>query len=255
MSRRRCLGGRYRPSFYPTRADAALTKYEWDLNYDGLTFVTDAVGEQASIDSLDNASTHRIALRVTDSAGNSSISLTKLTVTNLDPTAQLTNNGPIPCSSDGSVNFVNRNDPSRKDQAARFTYDYDFDNDGYWDVTDSTSSSATVPAIYLNDGGATHTIRARISDRDGGFTDYTTEITITPRLPVPSVSGSSATSTEGKSIELTGSINVSGNLAFQWSVTKDGVPFASGVGSSSDPGYAFTPVTPLSRPAPQTPSQ
>ena len=35
-----------------------------------------------------------------------------------------------------------------------------------------------VPAAFLADGPSTRTIRARISDKDGGFNDYTTTINV-----------------------------------------------------------------------------
>ena len=41
----------------------------------------------------------------------------------------------------------------------------------------------TVPANKLADGPATRTVRARIIDKDGGFTEYTTTITVNNVAP------------------------------------------------------------------------
>ncbi len=74
-------------------------------------------------------------------------------------------------------------------------YAYDFDNDGVFDLGDGTyagssaNASETVPASYLADGPGTRTVRGRILDKDGGYTDYTTAITIDNAPPTASVSG------------------------------------------------------------------
>ena len=67
-----------------------VTQYEWDLDYDGVTFTTDAIGPTAlySAASSDGPSTRTIALRVTDSQGllsNSSVG--PVSIGNAAPTA------------------------------------------------------------------------------------------------------------------------------------------------------------------------
>ena len=39
----------------------------------------------------------------------------------------------------------------------------------------------TIPASFLPDGPSVRTVRGRIQDKDGGFTDYTTTIEVTNR--------------------------------------------------------------------------
>jgi autotransporter-associated beta strand protein len=98
----------------------------------------------------------------------------------------------IPTVTEGgsrSVFFVNRFDPSSNDRNAGFTYSYDFDNDGTFEITDSPFASASVPASYLADGPGTCTVHGRIKDKDGGYTDYTTDITITNVPPTAGVTG------------------------------------------------------------------
>ena len=69
--------------------------------------------------------------------------------------------------------------------AGGFHYSYDFNNDGTFEITNSTSSSATVPASVLTAPG-TYAIHGRVIDKDGGFTDYLA--TLTAAAPA-SVSG------------------------------------------------------------------
>ena len=75
--------------------------------------------------------------------------------------------------STGTVTFVGQTDVSSADRAAGYTYSYDFTNDGIFEVSGSLLSSVTVPASVLNDGAKDVTVRGRIMDKDGGYTDYT----------------------------------------------------------------------------------
>src|SRR5207237_102217 len=86
--------------------------------------------------------------------------------------------------STGTVSFSGPSDPSATDTAAGFHYAFDFDNNGSFEdgngtyVGSATSASPTVPASFLADGPGTRTVRARIIDKDGGFTQYSTAVTI-----------------------------------------------------------------------------
>ncbi len=112
-----------------------------------------------------------------------------LVVNNVAPTATFANGGPVSVGSTGSVSFAGQSDPSATDTAAGFHYAYDFDNNGSFDLGDGsyagsgTAVSATVPASFLTTSGA-HTIGGRIIDKDGGFSNYTTTITVTNTPPV-----------------------------------------------------------------------
>ncbi|HEV8606849.1 MAG TPA: right-handed parallel beta-helix repeat-containing protein [Tepidisphaeraceae bacterium] len=112
------------------------------------------------------------------------------TVDNVPPTAVFSNFGAVNEGSSGFVMFTSGSDVSAGDQSAGFKYSYDFNNDGVFETGNGTyagsvvSTSATVPAAFLADGPGTRTIRGRISDRDGGFTDYLTTITINNVTPI-----------------------------------------------------------------------
>src|SRR5262249_36559044 len=73
-----------------------------------------------------------------------------------------------------------------------YTYSYDFNNDGTFEITGSTSASATIPESYLDDGPATVVVRGRITDSLGGYTDYTGSISVTNVTPTPSLTPPSA---------------------------------------------------------------
>ena len=109
------------------------------------------------------------------------------TIDNVAPTSGFDNGGSVTQGSNGLVYFFGQADVSSVDVSVGYRYSYDFNNDGTYEITNTLSSSATVPAAYLSTAG-TQTIAARIMDKDGGFTVYTTDITVTPVAPTFSVS-------------------------------------------------------------------
>lgn len=149
------------------------------------------------------------------------------TIRNVPPTAALTNGGPVDEGSTGLVMLTNPFDPSSIDIAAGFRCSYDFDNDGVFEIADSPAASAVVPASYLAVGPSIRTVRARIADKNGGFTDYTTTILINGVPPTVNV-GTDATITQGDSLSRIGSFSDPG--ADTWTATVD-----YGDGSGSQP--------------------
>jgi hypothetical protein len=130
-------------------------------------------------------------------------------VRNVAPLAQLTNStqgtgGPVNEGGSATVSFVNPSDPSAADAAAGFTYSYDFDNDGVFEITGSTAATAVVPGILLKDGG-TRIVRGVITDKDGGTFESLTGvrvINVPPAAPTaPTLilvgAGNTVTFTEG----------------------------------------------------------
>src|SRR5207249_2072760 len=134
----------------------------------------------------DGPGDYTIRGRIIDKDGGFTDYTTSIHVTNTAPTATLSNGGTVSEHTAGSVSFSNQLDPSNADTTAGFHYAYDFNNDG--NFTDAgeigvptrrasnPSSSAVVPASFLDDGPGDYTIRGQIIDKDGGFTDYTTTI-------------------------------------------------------------------------------
>jgi hypothetical protein len=140
--------------------------------------------------------TYVVTVTINDNNGGSDVQTFVVNVANVAPVAAaLANDGPVNEGSTATVSFSGQNDPSSDDTADGFHYAYDFDNDGTWDVGDGsyggsvTNASAVVPASYLADGAASVTVKARILDDDGGFTDYTTVIDVNDVAPTLAISG------------------------------------------------------------------
>lgn len=118
-----------------------------------------------------------------------------LTVDNSAPTAALSNSGPVSEGHSATVSFADQSDPSTADTTAGFRYAYDFDNDGVYDVGDgsyagsSANASAAAPASLLAEGPGARVVSARIIDKDGGYSDYATSVSIDNAPPSASASG------------------------------------------------------------------
>ena len=165
--------------------------YEWDVDGDGQ--YDDATGQNPTVSAAtlaaiglgDGPDSSNVRVRATSGSAVITSSATTLTITNVAPTATFSNNGPVTEGNTADVSFSGQSDPASADTTAGFRYSYDFDDDGDWEVGDgtyagsSTSSSATVPTSVLTAVG-TYEVNGRILDKDGGFTDYTTVVTVDP---------------------------------------------------------------------------
>jgi hypothetical protein len=79
-----------------------------------------------------------------------------------------------------SIGFSSSLDASVADVAAGFLYSFDFNNDGDFidpgDVLNSTSPTAT----YTFGAAGTFNVRGRITDKDGGFSEYSAALVVNP---------------------------------------------------------------------------
>jgi hypothetical protein len=187
--------------------DLSTLVYQWDMDNDGIfDGANDVTGINAVFDAtgIDGAQTYTINLRVTDQDGASDISSTTLTVANAAPTADFSGGGSVNEGTPATVSFANPLDPSSADTSAGFHYAYDLNNDGTFDVGDGTyagSGTSTSQSVPTSDGDATYNIKARIIDKDGGFTDYTTQVVVLNVAPTLAISGGSSVN-EGSSYTL-----------------------------------------------------
>ncbi|HEX4795924.1 MAG TPA: SdrD B-like domain-containing protein, partial [Humisphaera sp.] len=192
-----------------------ITKFEWDTNYNGTTFVARATGVSTSFSAvgLDGPGSRVIALRVTDANGITATATGTVTINNAPPKATFAAGSPVTLGSAGSISFSAASDPSPADVTAGFKYSYDFDNNGTFETANSTSTTATVPASYLATTGA-HTIHGRIIDKDGGFSDYTTTIQVNAASSGASISGLVYNDANGNGIRDSGEAVISGQKFF-----------------------------------------
>ena len=145
-----------------------------------------------------------------------------INVANANPTATgLINSGPVQQGQTAEVSFDNPSDPANADQSS-LTYSFDFGDDGSFEITGSNNRTADVPASFLTAEGSV-LIRGKITDKDGGETEFLTTLQIGNNPPTVTLTPSAISIDEGDTFSL--SINVSDpsdlpltNLQIDWGV-------------------------------------
>lgn len=146
-----------------------IVSYSWDFG-DGS--VGSGVG--ASHVYIDDG-VYTATLTVMDSVGHTANDSLMVTVNNVVPTASL---AVVPDKiiqgQTATLIFGNQYDPGSADTAAGFGYAYDCQGDGIFEVTGSTTSSYicsyTTSGVFIP--------RVRITDKDGGYSEYTASVTV-----------------------------------------------------------------------------
>lgn len=150
-----------------------------------------AAGGAFTFLAADNGS-HVVSVRVTDPSGNFTIVDVPVTVENVAPTASVTADDTVEGSS-AVIRLDGVFDLSPADLAAGMTYRFDLDEDGVYEVVGSSPSASRV---FKQDG--TYTVRASVTDKDGGTTDYTTSVVVGNAAPVVTAFGSNASTVGGE---------------------------------------------------------
>jgi hypothetical protein len=105
-------------------------------------------------------------------------------VNNVAPTATLGNSGPVGEGTAATISFSSPSDPSGADTSAGFKYSFSCSNNAaalaatYAAATNTTGST---PCTFGDNG--LFTVVARILDKNDGYTDHTTEVTVNNVAP------------------------------------------------------------------------
>jgi PKD domain/Galactose oxidase, central domain len=130
----------------------------------------------------DNSS-YTVVVAVTDKDGATGSNSTTHVVNNVAPTGTLENDGPVNEGSPATISFAGQFDPSSADTSVGFRYSYSCMNDvsalatAY--ATATTNPSTT---CAFGDNGS-YAVIGRIFDKDSGYTDYTTSVTVNNVAP------------------------------------------------------------------------
>lgn len=212
---------------------------------DVLTFILDpGAPDGATIDPAtgvftwtpsDGLASATVTVRVRDSANPALEDFERFTITveNVDPTASLNFPASVDEGTDITVSITSPFDPSPTDTAAGFVYAFDTGS-GYGAF--SATSHLTIPTT----DNEVRTIKAKIRDKDGGETEYSASVTINNVAPTAAITGAPENSAEGMTINLGSLVGDPGTAdthVFQWTVTKNGTLYASGI----DRSFSFTP--------------
>ena len=113
---------------------------------------------------------------------------TSLTVNNAAPTASgMTNSGPVNEASPVNVSLTSPTDVSSADVTAGLRYSF-ATSPGALAATYAAAGVTNSGSFSFNDNG-TYTVYGRVIDKDGGFNDYSTSVTVNNAAPAAGVSG------------------------------------------------------------------
>jgi hypothetical protein len=223
-----------------TDVDGDGLTYTWDVNGDGT--YGDAAGgaplltwAQLAALGLDGPATSSVRVRVSDGKNPAVTSApATLSITNLAPTATISNPGRVPEGGTADIDISSPADPSPADLATGIRYGYDFDGDGTWEIgsatyaTASTQRKVAVPASYLADGPVTRTVRVAIIDRDDGrrVVSFPIDVlNVAPSLdvqpPNPAVEGESGQVSVSDVIDPS-AVDLAAGVRFQYDLDGDG---------------------------------
>ncbi len=110
----------------------------------------------------------------------------------VDPTATISNNGPVLEGNPVTVSLTNPFSPSAPATAAGFHYSFALAPSGLLNSYSSASTSNSASFTFAHYG--IYTVYGQIIDRDGGFTDYSTTVTVEAIAHAPTVTVTSPVS-------------------------------------------------------------
>jgi len=189
--------------------------WEWDFDYDGSTFEMIKKGVAVRFSYLDNGS-YIVALRLTDTGGNTSLRTFNVRVTDGSPVASIKY---LDSVMEGTPFMVNASwSSSWPDTIAKYEWDLDYDG-----TTFNIDATGMVYIHTINDDG-TYLIALRVTDDDG--TVDMTDITVTVLDDKPTIVVTyPQTSDEGVQL----SLNATGSFSWpdamdriEWDLDYDG---------------------------------
>src|SRR5205085_608273 len=124
-----------------------------------------------------------VTVKVTDKDSGSDSKQFSVSVANVAPTATLSNGGPVNEGSPVSISFSGQSDPSSADTSAGFHYAFDCSGGSLAGATYAGSGTTPSTSCTFPDGPQTKPVTGRIIDKDGGFTDYTTNVIVNNVAP------------------------------------------------------------------------
>jgi len=174
--------------------DYSVVRYEWDFDYDGVTFDIDQQGSASQIyHNFDQFGTYRVAVRAVDNNNPERSDIVWVDV--------VINQGNLaPIANTGGPYILEQGDNLTLDASASFDpdeacgdsiveYAWDIDNNGFYDDADdikTASATSVLPWAAMSGWtiGAAQTVKLRLTDSFGIQTIKQTTITVYENQPV-----------------------------------------------------------------------
>jgi len=193
----------------------AIVKYEWDFDYDGITFDVDSTNVTWNRTFMDNG-TYGIGLRVTDDDGSVNVTWRLMRIQDLSPKIsvdfpQLVFEGDV-------VTFDARNTTSWPDALDRF--EWYFGNIG----ATPNATGAVINHTFM-DNGYYYYFHLLVYDEDGSYEQYNNWIVVQDRSPMANISAPRVVD-EGTTLVLVGSNSTSYPdeiVSWEWDLDFSGV--------------------------------
>lgn len=175
-----------------TDPDGDPLKYRWDFDNDG-TWDTDWLSSPTASYTWSDDYSGIVKLEVSDGK-LTDIDTASVTIDNVAPLALVSDDSPKDEGTPVTVT-ISQTDPGTD----TFTYSFDWDNDGTYEIVDQTSPSAQ--HVFMNDG--VYTVGVRVKDDDGGIGTTVTNLTILDLSPTAKFSWSPLSQNEGSVVQFT----------------------------------------------------
>lgn len=153
---------------------------------DGATFGDPQVAPTATCTFDDGPATRHVLARILDKDGGATTYGVDIAVTNVAPTAELANDGPVAEGSPAGIHFRLAHDPSAADTSAGFTYQVACDGTSFAPAAGGNTTCT------FDDGPSSHVVVGRISDKDGGTTELRTTVAVTNAPPTATLAAPAA---------------------------------------------------------------
>ena len=140
--------------------------------------------------------------KLVDKDGGEQVYQATVRIDNANPQAELSGGGSLAEGKEVTIQFADPFDPSTADTEAGFHYAFACDGALPEITTFEDSGEAASVICQFDDGPSTATVRARIIDRNDGFSEYTTTVEVTNVPPTASFGAPEAVG-EGSTIDLT----------------------------------------------------
>src|SRR5207302_537146 len=165
----------------PSSVDtAAGFHYAYDCG-DGSGYGAFSGSSSTSCPTTDSGS-RTVKAKIKDKDGGTTEYTASVTVNNVAPTATLSNDGPIFEGGTATISFSGQSDPSSADTSAGFQYATSCSNGDLSGATYGGSGASASTTCSFADNG-TFPVKARIIDKDGGFSEYTTNVIVNNVAP------------------------------------------------------------------------
>jgi hypothetical protein len=172
-------------------ADSGSLHYAFDTDGDGTydvgngTYAGSGTATSATFTAPDGPVTRDVGLRVIDKDGSATDYNRSIAINNVAPSGTPAAPATLKEGEQGALAVTGATDPSAAD-AGSLHYAFDTDGDGTFDVGGATYATATPLATATftpPDGPKALSLKVRVIDKDGGFTDYAKGVNVTDVAP------------------------------------------------------------------------